>query len=106
MSEIPFIDYLNAVDDLLESRYGITSGDVDTASIAGCQDDGWSPVDCVEWLANKYELDRIDIGPYGGMNEENTDNRTRYDAAAEGAVCACVETAIESRGNTGPAIQR
>ena len=34
MSEIPFIDYLNTVDDLLETRYGITSRDTDTASIA------------------------------------------------------------------------
>jgi hypothetical protein len=62
----PFIDYLNAVDDLLEGRYGITSNDVDTASIAGSQDDGWTPEECVQWLADKYELERIDIGPYGG----------------------------------------
>jgi hypothetical protein len=32
MGEMPFIDYLNAVDDLLEARFGITSNDVDTAS--------------------------------------------------------------------------
>ena len=63
---VPFIDYLNAVDDLLEGQYGITSNDVDTASIAGCQDDSWTPEECVEWLAKKYELERIDIGPYGG----------------------------------------
>ncbi|MBT3192503.1 MAG: hypothetical protein HN341_08105 [Verrucomicrobia bacterium] len=65
---VPFIDYLNAVDDLLESRYGITSNDVDVASIAGSQDDGWTPAECVEWLAGKYELERIDIGPYGGTS--------------------------------------
>ena len=63
MSEIPFIDYLNAVDDLLESQYGITSDDVDMASVAGCQDDGWSPASCVEWLQNKYDLGRSDTGP-------------------------------------------
>ncbi len=62
----PFIDYLNRVDDLLEARYGITSHDVDTASIAGCQDDGWTHEECVQWLANKYDLERIDCGPYGG----------------------------------------
>ena len=66
MTSVPFIDYLNAVDDLLESRYGITSNDVDTASVAGCQDDAWTPEECVQWLADKYELERIDVGPYGG----------------------------------------
>jgi len=61
----PFIDYLNAVDDLLGSRYGVTSNDVDTGQIAGCQDDGWTPDECVKWLVGKYDLDRIDTGPYG-----------------------------------------
>ena len=59
MSEMPFIDYLNAVDDLLEARYGITSRDVDIASVASCQDDLWSPEECVEWLAGKWELVRV-----------------------------------------------
>jgi hypothetical protein len=65
---MPFIDYLNAVDDLLEAQYGITSNDVDTASIAGAQNDRWTPEECVQWLADKYELQRIDIGPYGGTS--------------------------------------
>ena len=56
MSVMPFIDYLNAVDDLLEGRYGITSSDVGMGAIAGCQDDLWSVEECVEWLAGKYEL--------------------------------------------------
>jgi hypothetical protein len=64
---MPFIDYLNAVDDLMEAQYGITSKDVDTASIAGAQDDGWTPGECVQWLAVRYELKRIDTGPYGGI---------------------------------------
>ncbi len=59
MNGMPFIDYLNAVDDMLEIRYGITSNDVDTASVAGCQDDGWTPEDCVAWLADRYELVQI-----------------------------------------------
>ena len=50
------IDYLNMVDDLLEARYGITSGDVGMGAIASCQDDGWTPEKCVEWLAGKWEL--------------------------------------------------
>ncbi len=56
MSEMPFIDYLNMGDDLLEARYGITSRDVDIASVATCQDDLWSAVEGVEWLAGKWEL--------------------------------------------------
>jgi hypothetical protein len=64
---VPFIDYLNRVDALLESMFGITSNDVDVASIAGSQDDGWTPAECVEWLRQKYDLDRIDAGPYGGI---------------------------------------
>ena len=64
MTDVPFIDYLNAVDAMLECRYGITSNDVDMASIAGSQDDG--PEECVQWLGEKYDLERIDIGPYGG----------------------------------------
>ena len=65
-SERPFIDYLNAVDALLEKRHGITSSDLDTDGIACAQEGGWTPEETVEWIANKYDLDRIDLGPYGG----------------------------------------
>jgi hypothetical protein len=106
MIDIPFIDYLNAVDDLLESQYGITNGDVDTASIAGCQDDGWTPEECVSWLEEEYDLERIDVGPYGGMNEEDTSNQTGYVAATKRAVCACPKETIESRRNISPEIKR
>ncbi len=64
---VPFIDYLNAVDGLLEARYGITSNDVDMDAIAGSQDDGWTPLECVQWIAEKRNLERIDAGPYGGI---------------------------------------
>ena len=67
MNHMAFIDYLNTVDDLLEAQYGITSRDIDTAAIAQCQEDAWAPQECVQWLADKYELERIDLGPYGGM---------------------------------------
>ncbi|MBT7068048.1 MAG: hypothetical protein HN919_17250 [Verrucomicrobia bacterium] len=53
------IDYLNAVDDLLEDRYGITSSAVGMGAIARCQDDGGSAEECVEWLAGKWELVRV-----------------------------------------------
>ena len=64
---VPFIDYLNGVDDLLEARYGITSRDVDTGVVATCQDDGWTTKECVDWLAEKYALECIHAGPYGGL---------------------------------------
>ena len=49
----------NAVDALLEARYGITSRDVDTEPIAKAQDDGWTPEDCVRWLSEKYDLEPL-----------------------------------------------
>ena len=45
MSKMPFIDYLNMVDDLLEARYGITSRDVGIASIM--------PRSELMWLLNR-----------------------------------------------------
>lgn len=55
--EEAFIDYLNAVDNLLRSKYGVTSHDVDVAHIADAQEDGWTPEQVVEWFAEKYDLD-------------------------------------------------
>ncbi len=64
MSESPFIAYLNEVDSLLESRYGITSNDTDLGAIADSQIEGWTAKQCVAWIAEKYDLDRIDTA-YG-----------------------------------------
>ena len=55
-SRRPFIDYLNAVDDRLERIYGITSGDTNMDMIASCQEAGDAPRDCVEQIAEKYDL--------------------------------------------------
>ena len=52
----PFIDYLNAVDVALERRYGITSSDSNMDMIASCQEAGDAPRDCVEQIAEKYDL--------------------------------------------------
>ncbi len=57
---LPFIDYLNEVDDLLEARYGITCEDADLVSLAQSHEEGWKAVEFVEWLANKYDLTRIE----------------------------------------------
>jgi carbohydrate-selective porin OprB len=57
--EAPFIEYLNAVDDLLEERYGITSNDSGMESIATGHEAGWTPVETATWLAEHYELTAI-----------------------------------------------
>ncbi len=53
---VPFIDYLDAVDDRLERAYGITSNDTNMDMIAGCQEAGMSPALCAEQIAEKYDL--------------------------------------------------
>jgi len=46
----PFIDYLNAVDDLLETTFGIIANDTNMDFIASCQEEGVSPQECVNDL--------------------------------------------------------
>ena len=75
-AEAPFIDYLNAVDALLEERYGITTNDMGVETLASSQEDGWTPEETVEWLENKYDLDRIDTGPCGGPLCRNASSTT------------------------------
>lgn len=58
-TELPFIDYLNAVDDLLEKRFGITSHDCDIDQVAQAQEDGDTPEQVVNWLAEKHDLVEI-----------------------------------------------
>lgn len=42
-AEIPFIEYLNAVDDTLEAYYGITSDQDELAEIACAQEENCPP---------------------------------------------------------------
>jgi hypothetical protein len=58
--EEPFIEYLNAVDDILENRFGVTSNDTGLESIASGQESGWTPVETAVWLAEHYELTPIE----------------------------------------------
>lgn len=53
---VSFIDYLNAVDDLLEARYGIASRDANLEEIAASQDAGQSPEEFVEWFGERLGL--------------------------------------------------
>lgn len=52
------------VENLLSTRHGITIGDcTDEEMIKREHEDGSSPSDFVEWIAEKYDLDRIDLFP-------------------------------------------
>jgi hypothetical protein len=53
---VPFIDYLNAVDDLLQVRYGVTASDADMKQIAAAQDAGDTPAQFVDWFGEHYDL--------------------------------------------------
>ncbi len=50
----PFIEFLCEVDRLLHERYGITADDLD--AVAAAQEDGMTPEEHVEWLAERYDL--------------------------------------------------
>ena len=56
---VPFIDYLNEVDKLLEAQFGITSTDCDLARIADCQEAGDTPEQCIQWIGQKFDLKSI-----------------------------------------------
>ena len=59
---VPFIDYLNAVDDLLDALYGIGTSDCsDTDLVAAAQENGETPEQFVEWIAEKYGLEKIPV---------------------------------------------
>lgn len=51
-----FVDYLDIVDDLLMTVYGVTSNDVGRELIAACHKAGETPEECVQQIADKYEL--------------------------------------------------
>lgn len=42
-AELPFIEYLNAVDDTLEAYYGFTSDQDELECIAHAQEQNWPP---------------------------------------------------------------
>lgn len=52
----PFIDYLNAVDDILERRYGVTSSDTGLEIIANSQESRQTPRRCADEISNQHEL--------------------------------------------------
>jgi len=52
---VSFIDYLNAVDDLLEQRFGITTNDCGVDHAARAQEAGDTPEQFVAWLGEEYD---------------------------------------------------
>jgi len=54
-----FKEYLDVVDDLLKTVYGITSDDTGMTLITVCHKAGESPEECVQQIADKYELESI-----------------------------------------------
>ena len=59
----PFIDYLNAVDRILEHRYGVTSNDTGVEMIASSQESQLTPTECAEQIGNRLELVQITSKP-------------------------------------------
>ena len=57
-SEEPFISYLNAVDDLMEERYGAVSTPEDTDEIASCHEEGYTPDETARWLHDRKDGSR------------------------------------------------
>ena len=58
--EEAFVDYLDVIDGLLQQRHGITWKDTNLDLIKSCHRNGETPQECVEEIATKYDLDRID----------------------------------------------
>jgi len=55
--DVPFIDYMNACDDLLDLTYGIGSSDcTDGDMLATAQEDGDTPQQFVDYIGEKYGL--------------------------------------------------
>ena len=64
---VAFIDYLQAVSRELGRMYGIDSNDVGEDYVRACHEAGDSPGACAEDLGIRHNLDRVDLGPYGGI---------------------------------------
>ena len=55
--ECAYIDYLSEVDRLLYEQYGITADDLD--AVAAAQEQGDSPQEHVDWIAEHYDLEPL-----------------------------------------------
>jgi hypothetical protein len=55
--ERPYIEYLCEVDRLLHEQYGIESVDLEAVAVA--QEDGDTPQEHVDWIAEHYDLQPV-----------------------------------------------
>ena len=56
-SERPFIEYMCEVDRLLHEQFGVTAEDLD--AVAAAQEDGETPQEHVDWIAEHYDLEPL-----------------------------------------------
>ena len=56
-SECSFMDFVCEVDRLLHEQYGITADDLD--AVAAAQEQGDSPQEHVDWIAEHYDLEPL-----------------------------------------------
>ena len=58
-------EFKKEFEDTLMERHGITINDcTDEEQLKREYEDGSSAVDFVEWIADKHDLDRIDLEPF------------------------------------------
>ena len=55
--ERPFVDYMCEVDRLLHEQFGVTVDDLD--AVAAAQEQGESPQELVDWIAEHYHLEPL-----------------------------------------------
>ena len=56
---VPYREYLNTVEKLLDKTYGITPDDIGEERIQEAHKHGDTPEDFVQWIGNKYDLTEI-----------------------------------------------
>jgi hypothetical protein len=73
MTENQFTHFKARVERLLHTRHGITLNDcTDEAHLRSVHSAGDTPEEFLDRIASKYDLDRIDLGPYGeGLGKRN-----------------------------------
>jgi len=64
----PFDQWMARLTMLAKKWYGITPGDFEgPRSFEDIWRDGETPEEYLEWLGEKYDLDRSDRSPWGGL---------------------------------------
>ncbi len=73
MTEDRFFSFKARVSRLLKTRHGITFDDcTDDQRLRSSHTAGDTPETFVDWIAYKYDLDRVDQDPFSGSTRSNT----------------------------------